>query len=115
MSLDREMCEQFAEMPEHEPKILTQQTTKFCLTQTSPCVPSIDFETSIGKLTDNSFDNGMHQENMQNIRTASDRLLDDCLEGGFDRTLGFQDVTLYKLRAIELKVDNELESVISHN
>lgn len=43
MNTLKEETEQFEELPENELKIISQHTTKYCFTQTSPSPPSLDF------------------------------------------------------------------------
>ena len=57
----------------------------------------------------------MHQDNIESIKIASGGMLEECLVGEWDKKAGFRDSSLYKIKSMEFKGENELETVIMHN
>jgi hypothetical protein len=53
----------------------SSHTTKYCLTQTSPSVANFDFDSCMQSPNDTSFEETIHQDNMDNVRIAANRLL----------------------------------------
>jgi hypothetical protein len=64
---------------------------------------------------DCSFERVIHQENMDILRTAASRFLEECLEGDFDREQGFRDRELYESLPFEVSGAHEIEALTAHN
>jgi hypothetical protein len=62
-------------LPDHSLKMQSSHTTKYCLTQTSPSVANFDFDSCMQSPNDTSFEETIHQDNMDNVRIAANRLL----------------------------------------
>ena len=115
MSLDQEELQQYEDAPEQDCKMSIHGTVKPCVTKTSPSGPEFDFEAFIQSSTDTSFESSMHRDNIEGVRAVADWLLEECLEGDWDKRAGFRDSSLYKVKSMEFKGDSELETVIMHN
>ena len=57
----------------------------------------------------------MHRDNMEGIKTVADWLLEECLEGNWNKKAGFRDSSLYKIKSLEFRGDSDLETIIVHN
>lgn len=74
-------------------------------------------ETAFDSLDPNdcSFERAIHQENMDVLKNAASRFLEECLEGEFDRELGFRDPELYQNLPFEVGGTHEMEALAGHN
>ena len=57
----------------------------------------------------------MHLDNVEILRTAADKYLEECLSGEYDKEEGFKDSGLYKVQQMYEKEENELETIVVSN
>lgn len=111
---EQEVMENYDQFPFHSLKITNQNTTIYFKHKNTsqPCLP--EFE-SLQTTTDCSFEEGIHEQNIENLKTATIRFLEESLTGSFNKSQGFRDVSLYDNLPFEVGGLAQLQMLTFHN
>jgi hypothetical protein len=97
----------------HSLKIRNQNTTTYLKQKSTPeNAPALDFDALP---LDCSFEQGIHQQNMDTLKNAANQYLESCLDADFNRDAGFRDPGLYENLPFEVHGVHELEELTIHN
>jgi len=74
---------------------MNNQTTKCSIIAPIASITEFDFDSFGDPSNDLSFEVELHRENVEVIKVAATKYLEECLLGGYHKDLGFKDTNLY--------------------